>query len=39
MIERFNLPEGNGILAAEIVPDSPADKAGLKAGDVIVEFA
>ena len=39
MIERFSLPEDNGILAAEIVPDSPAEKAGLKAGDVIVEFA
>jgi hypothetical protein len=39
MIERFELPEGNGILAAEIVPDSAAEKAGLKAGDVIVEFA
>jgi hypothetical protein len=39
VIERFNLPEDNGILAAEIVPDSPAEKAGLKAGDVITEFA
>jgi serine protease Do len=39
MIERFELPKDNGILAAEIVPDSAAEKAGLKAGDVIVEFA
>jgi len=39
MIERFDLPKDNGILAAEIVPDSAAEKAGLKAGDVIVEFA
>lgn len=39
MAEKFNLPEGKGVLAAEIVPGSPAEKAGLQANDVIVEFA
>jgi serine protease Do len=31
-------PQVKGILAAEIVPGSPAEKAGLKQGDVIVGF-
>jgi len=31
-------PQVKGILAAEIVPNSPAEKAGLKQGDVIVGF-
>lgn len=39
MFERFKLPDDNGILAAEIVPDSPAEKAGLQVGDVLLEFA
>lgn len=39
MFERLKLPDDNGILAAEIVPDSPAEKAGLQVGDVLLEFA
>jgi serine protease Do len=31
-------PEMEGILIADIDPDSPADKAGLSPGDVILEF-
>jgi len=31
-------PKTKGILVGSTVPGSPADKAGLKAGDVIVEF-
>jgi serine protease Do len=31
-------PEMEGILIADIDPDSPADKAGLEPGDVILEF-
>lgn len=36
--ERMNVPGRRGVLAAEIVPGSPAEKAGLKANDVILEF-
>jgi serine protease Do len=31
-------PETKGVLVNEVVPGSPADKAGLKSGDVITEF-
>ena len=31
----FNLPEGKGVLVVEVMKDTPAEKAGLKAGDVI----
>jgi serine protease Do len=35
----FNLPEDTaGVLATEVMPNSPADKAGLKEGDVITEI-
>ncbi len=34
----LHLPEGKGALVAEVTPDSPAAKAGLKARDVIVEY-
>ena len=34
----FNIPSRSGALVAEVVPDSPADKAGLKAGDVITQL-
>ncbi|MBM7625118.1 S1C family serine protease [Sporohalobacter salinus] len=36
--EYFSLESTEGALIADIVPNSPADKAGLKAGDVIVEI-
>lgn len=36
--ESFDLPEPHGALVTDITPDSPADKAGLKRGDIIVEF-
>ena len=32
-----DLPEGRGLLVAEVVPDSPADKAGLVTNDVLLE--
>lgn len=35
----FNLPDRRGALVAEVYADSPAAAAGLRAGDVIVEFA
>ena len=34
-----NNTEINGVMVAGIVPDSPAEKSGLEAGDIIVEFA
>jgi len=35
----FGLEKPNGALVANVTPGSPADKAGLKTGDVIVAFA
>lgn len=37
LAEHFRVPEGKGVLIAEVLEDSPARKAGLKAGDVVVE--
>lgn len=34
----FEVDGGEGVLVTEVVEDSPAQKAGLKAGDVIVEL-
>jgi serine protease Do len=34
----FDLPTRSGALVAEVVPDSPAEKAGLQQGDVITQF-
>jgi serine protease Do len=36
---RYNLAVNEGVLITEVVPNSPADKAGLKPGDVITSFA
>jgi serine protease Do len=33
---QFNLPDQQGALVGDVTPDSPAAKAGLKAGDVIL---
>ncbi|HEX8370162.1 MAG TPA: PDZ domain-containing protein [Pyrinomonadaceae bacterium] len=38
LAEYFGINEGRGLLINEVRPDSPAAKAGLKAGDVIVEI-
>ncbi len=35
--EAFNLPSKEGALVADVLENSPAEKAGLKQGDVIVE--
>jgi serine protease Do len=36
--EYYGLGVGHGALVTEITPDSPADLAGLRAGDVILSF-
>jgi serine protease Do len=38
LAEKFGLTEPIGALVADVVPGSPADKAGLKRGDVIVGY-
>jgi serine protease Do len=38
LARQFNLPDEKGALLVEIVEGSPAEKAGLQRGDVIVEF-
>ncbi len=38
LAEIFELEDGRGIIVADIVEDTPADKAGLKQSDVIVEY-
>jgi len=34
----YELPADRGVLIANIEPDSPADKAGIERGDIILEF-
>lgn len=36
--DAFNLAKPEGALISEVVKDSPADKAGLKQGDIILEY-
>jgi serine protease Do len=36
LAKQFNLPDQSGALVGDVSPDSPADKAGLKSGDVIL---
>ncbi len=38
LAESFKLKTANGALVAKVTPDSAADKAGIKAGDVILKF-
>jgi serine protease Do len=39
LAKSFGLKEPKGVLVADVVQDSPAEKAGLAAGDIITEFA
>jgi len=36
--EGFGLPSTDGVLIERVFPDSPADRAGLKRNDVVIEF-
>jgi serine protease Do len=38
LAESFNMDKPVGALVSQVLPDSPAEKAGFKVGDVIVEF-
>lgn len=38
MAEFLEVPDGEGALVEDVVEDSPAEKAGIKAGDVIVKI-
>ena len=38
LAKAFHLEQDHGALVAQVMPDSPAAKAGLRMGDVIVEF-
>ena len=38
LAKKLNMKEAGGALLAEVTPRSPADKAGLESGDVVLEF-
>ncbi len=38
MAESLNVPQGKGALVADVMKDGPAEKAGIRSGDVIVRF-
>jgi len=38
LVRHYNLPVENGLLVVHVEPDSPAQFAGLREGDVVIEF-
>jgi len=38
LAEAFGLPDQNGVLVGDVIQETPAQTAGIKSGDVIVEF-
>jgi serine protease Do len=38
LAKQFSLPDQNGALVNDVMPGTPAEKAGIKSGDVIVAF-
>ncbi|MBA4065423.1 MAG: hypothetical protein C0501_17260 [Isosphaera sp.] len=39
LVEQLGLEAGRGVVLAEVIEGSPADKAGLRANDIVIEFA
>jgi serine protease Do len=39
LARQFNLKDNQGALVGDVIPKGPADKAGVKSGDVVLEFA
>jgi len=37
LLKKIDLPEGKGLFVQNVIPDSPAAKAGIKGGDILVE--
>ncbi|NOY52848.1 MAG: Do family serine endopeptidase [Deltaproteobacteria bacterium] len=38
LVRYFNLPEGKGILISRVIRNSPADRAGLREGDILIRI-
>ena len=38
LAKSFNAKDTKGVLVSDVIPDSPASKAGLKPGDILLEF-
>lgn len=38
LAKSFDLPEKKGALVAQVIEDSPAEKSGIKEGDIIIEY-
>jgi serine protease Do len=38
LAKSFGAREGHGVLVSEVMPDTPAARAGLQAGDILIEF-
>jgi len=38
LAESFDFDSTDGVLVGDVVPDGPADKAGIRAGDIITQF-
>jgi serine protease Do len=38
LAEQFGLPEPKGVLVGDVLPNSPAEHAGIKRGDILLEY-